>query len=291
MNGSKSSVFARPCLVVGSKSASESAASGTNPILRCFPARLWSSPGRFSGFRSLDCGRAGPPLKSSGGFGSLSGSPEFSAGLVRISGVCDVQQLNSGRLSQEVLGHAFRTSVSLSRDSSPVVQEPVHLSEPCFHSRTLQVYRKVFQLWGSPLVDLFATALTCRLPLYVSPLPDQEAWRQDAFSFSWDGLDLYAFPPFALIRRVLVRVCESQAVHMTLVAPLWPQGDWFPLLLDLLMDKSWVLPMWQSLLQQPHRPLFHGSPEKLHLYAWQLSSVSSEREVFRARLLNSCLDQ
>ncbi|MPC64063.1 hypothetical protein E2C01_058173 [Portunus trituberculatus] len=35
----------------------------------------------------------------------------------------------------------------------------------------------------------------------------------------------------------------------------------------------------------------NGSPEKLLLHAWRLSSVSSEREVFRARLLSSCLDQ
>ncbi|MPC84332.1 hypothetical protein E2C01_079069 [Portunus trituberculatus] len=99
------------------------------------------------------------------------------------------------------------------------------LSRECVGSEwTLhpEICRKVFQVWGSSLVDLFATALIRRLPLYVSPLPDQGAWRQDAFSFPCDGLDLYAFPPFALIRRVLVRVCESQAVHMTgrLVSPV-----------------------------------------------------------------------
>ncbi|MPC57665.1 hypothetical protein E2C01_051650 [Portunus trituberculatus] len=33
------------------------------------------------------------------------------------------------------------------------------------------------------------------------------------------------------------------------------------------------------------------SPEKLHLHAWRLSSVSSEREGFRARLLSLCLNQ
>lgn len=154
-----------------------------------------------------------------------------------------------------------------------------------------EICRKIFQVWGSPQVDLFATALTHRLPLYVSPLPDQRAWRQDAFSFQWDGLDLYAFPPFALIRRVLVRVRETRCVRMTLVAPLWPQADWFPLLLDLIVDSPRVLPMWRSLLRQPHRPLFHGSPEKLHLHAWRLSSVSSEREDFRAKLLDSCLIQ
>lgn len=60
------------------------------------------------------------------------------------------------------------------------------LSRECVRSEwTLhpEICRKVFRVWGSPLAGLFATALTRRLPLYVSPLLDQGAWRQDAFSF------------------------------------------------------------------------------------------------------------
>ncbi|MPC57341.1 hypothetical protein E2C01_051319 [Portunus trituberculatus] len=57
------------------------------------------------------------------------------------------------------------------------------------------------------------------------------------------------------------------------------------------MDSPWVLPMWRSLLRQPHCPNFHGSPKKLHLHMLRLSSVSSERKGFHARLLSSCLDQ
>ncbi|MPC60384.1 hypothetical protein E2C01_054428 [Portunus trituberculatus] len=96
---------------------------------------------------------------------------------------------------------------------------------------------------------------------------------------------MYTFPLFALIHRVLVRVGESQAVRMTLVAPLWPQADWFPLLLDLLMDSPCVLPMWQSLLRHPRHPLFHDlsslfrsfvvscPPCVPQLPAWDLSLV------------------
>ena len=97
------------------------------------------------------------------------------------------------------------------------------LSQECVCSEWAlhpEVCRVVFQVWGSPLVDLFATALTRRLPLYVSPLADQTAWKREAFSFPWEGLVLYAFPSFALICRVLVRVQDSQCVRMTLVAPL-----------------------------------------------------------------------
>ncbi|MPC32214.1 hypothetical protein E2C01_025521 [Portunus trituberculatus] len=90
--GSKSSVFARPRLVVSSGSTSErclvhGGAPGTDPILGYFPAQVGNSTGGFSGFGCLDCGGAGAPHKSSGVFGSLSGSPEFSANLVGVSGV------------------------------------------------------------------------------------------------------------------------------------------------------------------------------------------------------------
>ena len=130
-----------------------------------------------------------------------------------------------------------------------------------------EICRVLFGVWGPPQVDLFATALNRRLPLYVSPLPDPMAWKRDAFSFPWEELDLYAFPPFALLRRVLIRVRDTRRVRVTLVAPLWPQADWFPLLLDLLVDFPRELPCWKSLLQQPHRQLFHTAPKMLKLHA------------------------
>ena len=168
------------------------------------------------------------------------------------------------------------------------------LSRECVGSEwTLHpvVCRALFQIWGSPLVDLFATALTRRLPLYVSLLLDQAAWKRDAFSFPWEGLNLYAFPPFALIHRVLVRVRDLQCVRMTMVAPLWLQADWFPLLLEILVDSPRTLPLWRSLLHQSHHHLFHKSLGMLQLHAWRLSSVSSEREGFRAGQLDSCPNQ
>ena len=54
----------------------------------------------------------------------------------------------------------------------------------------------------------------------MSPLPDQEAWNRDAFSLHWEGLNLSAFPPFALIPHVLVRIRDFQHVQIMLVAPL-----------------------------------------------------------------------
>ena len=53
------------------------------------------------------------------------------------------------------------------------------------------------------MIDLFATALNYRLPVYFLPLNDPMAASMDAFFQEWDGLQAYAFPSFDLIRQVL----------------------------------------------------------------------------------------
>ena len=85
-----------------------------------------------------------------------------------------------------------------------------------------QVARSLLRVWGNPLTDLFATCLNAKLPLYCSLVPYPQAVFEDAFRHPWDDLDLYAFPPFPLVGRVIARVRESSRVAMTLVAPLWP---------------------------------------------------------------------
>ena len=65
-----------------------------------------------------------------------------------------------------------------------------------------QVARALLRAWGNPSIDLFATCLNAKLPLYCSLVPDPQAVFEDAFRHPWDDLDLYAFPPFALVGRV-----------------------------------------------------------------------------------------
>ena len=43
-----------------------------------------------------------------------------------------------------------------------------------------QVFKQICQKWFTPNVDLFATHLNHKLPLYVSPFPDPKAWDIDA---------------------------------------------------------------------------------------------------------------
>ena len=109
-----------------------------------------------------------------------------------------------------------------------------------------QVARALLRAWGNPSIDLFATCLNAKLPLYCSLVPDPQAVFEDAFRHPWNDLDLYAFPPFALVGRVIARVQQSSRVAMTLVAPLWPEKEWFADLLLLLTQP----PLGSTLLGQ-----------------------------------------
>ena len=151
-----------------------------------------------------------------------------------------------------------------------------------------QVARALLRAWGNPSIDLFATCLNAKLPLYCSLVPDPQAVFEDAFRHPWDDLDLYAFPPVALVGRVIARVQQSSRVAMTLVAPLWPEKEWFADLLLLLTQPPLVLPCWDKLLRQSHCSLFHQGVHTLNLHAWRLSSDTTESRAFREGLLESC---
>ena len=62
-----------------------------------------------------------------------------------------------------------------------------------------------------PHVDLFATRLNHKLPLYVSPVPNPNTWDIDALNINWSDLTAYAYPATALLHRVIqkIRQCKS----------------------------------------------------------------------------------
>ena len=58
-----------------------------------------------------------------------------------------------------------------------------------------QVFKQICRKWFTPDVDLFATHLNHKLPLYMSPIPDPKAWDIDALNINWTGLTAYVYPP------------------------------------------------------------------------------------------------
>ena len=153
-----------------------------------------------------------------------------------------------------------------------------------------QVAKALLSSWGSPSIDLFASRLNAKLPVYCSLVPDDQAALEDAFRHPWDNLDVYAFPPFALLGKVLSRVRQSRNCSMTLVAPLWADRDWFADLLLLLTHQPLALPLWDDVVHQPHNDLLHPGVPVLKLHAWRLLSNSSESRAFREERRATCPD-
>ena len=142
------------------------------------------------------------------------------------------------------------------------------------------VCQQLWRIWGQPMVDLFASRLTHRLPMYMSPHQDQAAFAVDAMLQPWSNMDVYAFPPFAMIRDVINKFRLSQNCRMILIAPWWPQREWFPDLVDLQVDVPKQLPLRRDLLLQPLGRQLHPNLLTLRLTGWRLSSVLEERNSF-----------
>jgi len=133
-----------------------------------------------------------------------------------------------------------------------------------------EVVEGIFQQWGKPLVDLCATSLNNKCPLYVSPVPDPQALTVDALSVDFQGLDAYVYPPQQLLSRILQKFQLVQHCRLIVVAPWWPHQPWFPVLNQLSVSPPLQLPQIRSLLRQPRSATFHPNLATLNLHAWRL---------------------
>ena len=122
------------------------------------------------------------------------------------------------------------------------------------------VLQPLWQMWGKPLLDLFATRYSARLPVFVSPVPDDLVWEIDALSLDFTGMEAYAFLPFALIPQVLWKAHFEQP-RLILVAPLWPWLHWDSLLQDLAHGMPLPLQVGIDGISQPRSHMLYGNPQ------------------------------
>ena len=142
-----------------------------------------------------------------------------------------------------------------------------------------QVFKPICLKWITPHVDLFATHLNHKVPLYVSPVPDQNAWNIDALSINWSGVTAYAYPPTALLHREIQKIRQSSCL-IIVIAPGWPGIPWFWDLVQLSTEIPLQLPVSRTLLKQFHNYVFHSDPKRLNLHAWCLGVDISKNKAF-----------
>nr|KAG5707261.1 hypothetical protein BaRGS_000035 [Batillaria attramentaria] len=127
-------------------------------------------------------------------------------------------------------------------------------------------FKSFCQRWDRPHVDLFATRWNCKLPLFVSLVPDPQALAVDALSIPWDSLFAFAYPPAVLIPKIPQKLQGTSAV-LLLVAPLRWEKSWVTPLLNLAAGPPLHLHPHLHLLRQPRSQVFHPCPETLNLHA------------------------
>ena len=137
-----------------------------------------------------------------------------------------------------------------------------------------EVFDHLCARWHTPRVDLFATRYNHKLPKFVSPVPDPQAWRVDALSLNWEYMDAYAFPPVSLLGKVVSKILDQGVHRLVLIAPGWPNMPWFWDLVSMSVQIPLSLPNVENLLTQlfnqcPHRDLLG-----LNLHAWLLEPLA-----------------
>ena len=137
------------------------------------------------------------------------------------------------------------------------------------NKRNCFVHCRVEARYGPFDIDLFASRINLKVQCYVSRYKDSEAWRTDAFSFSWSHFFAYIFPPFSIILRVLNKI-EMDEADCVVIVPCWKTQVWFPKLVALMIDVPILLIGSKQVLQHPHHSHPHPILNKSRMIACRL---------------------
>ena len=283
--------------------------AGSSPVFGRVFVGVGRSPPRSKRVRGVVRPGEVAPHQSSRIEGPLPGSSGISGRCHRSSRDIDVRQLDGRGVRQQTRGHGFPGPVFVDQPPSEMDGEFRRPSRCEISTRREQRAGRSSQPSRASCRDrvvsppsggeVTASRLGQSVDRHFCDVPQRETAPvllacpgspgrlRGLFRHPWDDLDLYAFPPFPLVSRVIARVRELSRVAMTLVAPLWPEKEWFADLLLLLTQPPLALPCWDRLFRQPHCSLFHQGVHALNLHAWRLSSVTTESRAFREGLLES----
>ena len=135
-----------------------------------------------------------------------------------------------------------------------------------------KLQKSLFELienaWKPLKRDLFASSWSHQLPVYMTW--QESHTLQNAFHHQWKNGD-YAFPPFALIGRVLRKIQEDRC-RVVLIAPDWPFQNWYTTL-KAMSTRTITWDYSPTMLQDPHGNS-HPLGTALKLTAWLVDGRS-----------------
>ena len=125
-----------------------------------------------------------------------------------------------------------------------------------------EVFQAICSQRHQPQVNLFATRFNNKLPQFVSPVPDPQAWEVDALSLSWEDLDPYGFSPAAILGKVVESLQDYPCNRIILIALGWPNMPWFWDLVETSSQIPLCLPRLPNLVSQPFNQFPAQEPVK-----------------------------
>ena len=75
-----------------------------------------------------------------------------------------------------------------------------------------EIFKNIFDIGGTPDIDLFANKLNHKVTEYASWKPDPKSSFIKAFSKNWKQFPYkYCFPPFSLIWKTLLKIRKKSS--------------------------------------------------------------------------------
>ena len=131
------------------------------------------------------------------------------------------RQYHCGSLHQQTRWYPFPLPVAAGSGSVSVASDSGHNSKSQTHSGLPkcdnqpimtewslhpEVVNLIFRLWGTPVVDRFATVHNTHLPQFMALVPEPRALAIVALSQDWQGRSMYMFPAFLLLNKVIQKL-------------------------------------------------------------------------------------
>ena len=91
---------------------------------------------------------------------------------------------------------------------------------------TEKLFEKIVGNFDPVTIDLFGSRVNCKVNRYYSYNLEPEVIGIDAFSYCWSNEFFYAFPPFAIISKVLSKI-ETKMATGVLIVSLFSTQSWF----------------------------------------------------------------
>jgi len=136
-----------------------------------------------------------------------------------------------------------------------------------------EMFRQLEDMWGPHTVDRFASSQNKLLPRYNTRFYDPQAEATDAMLQDWSQENNYLNPHIRMLPQIIRKILQV-GCQATIIAPLWPSAPWFPLLLRLASDFSYINPRHVI----PAAPTGSAEPLKNHrwkLLAWRISGENT----------------